>query len=284
MIKNEATQNPLASLFRQPKIYIELPSKGQFYQEGTLETSESGEHAVYAMTARDELLFKTPDALMNGTSTVEVIKSCIPSIKNPWAMPSIDVDAVLCAIRIATYGHEMDVTSKCPNCEHINDFAIDLRQALDNLRNINFETNVVINDTILVKVRPLTYDEMTKTSLKVFEHQRVFSILNDSTLSDEEKVKMFQESFVKLTDLTFKTVSQCIVSVETVGGKTDNPEYIEEFLRNTDKSVFSELNKSIEKSKKTSIMPAIDAECAECHHKYQMELTLDQSDFFGKGF
>ena len=32
------------------------------------------------MTAKDEMMFKTPDALLNGQATVDVIQSCIPAI------------------------------------------------------------------------------------------------------------------------------------------------------------------------------------------------------------
>jgi hypothetical protein len=102
-----ATANPLASFFRQPKIYVSLPSKGEFYPQGSLVKTPNNEYPVFAMTARDELLFKTPDALMNGIATREVITSCIPNILDPWQIPSLDVDAVLSAIRIATYGEEM---------------------------------------------------------------------------------------------------------------------------------------------------------------------------------
>jgi len=280
----EKSQNPLASFFRQPKIYITLPSLGKFYEPGTLELTQNGELPVFAMTARDELMFKTPDALMNGSSTVEVIKSCVPNIKDPWAMPSIDVDAVLCAIRIATYGHEMEVTSSCPSCNHQNDFNIDLRIALGSFSNMQFKTEIVVDDTIVVKLQPLTYNEITKASLKIFEQQRVFSIVNDDSITDEQKIKLFQDSFVKLTDLTFQSVAQCITSIETSNGSTDNKVFIEEFLRNTDKKIFAEINKSIEDSKKSASIPALDAECTECKHKYQMTLTLDHSDFFGKGF
>ena len=104
------TNNPLKKYFRQPKIYLSLPSKGKYYPPGALEMTESGELPVYAMTAKDELLFKTPDALLNGEATVEVIRSCIPAIKNPWMMPSIDSDAVLIAIRLATYGEKLEIT------------------------------------------------------------------------------------------------------------------------------------------------------------------------------
>ena len=236
------------------------------------------------MTAKDELLFKTPDALLNGTSTVEVIKSCAPNIKDPWKMPSIDLDAVLCAIRIATYGHGMDVASTCPSCSAHNEHTIDLRVVLDNLRNIEFRTRLVVDDVIVVNLVPLTYEQITKASLKIFEHQRIFAIVNDQNLSDEEKIKLFQNSFVKLTDLTFDTVSESIKSIESPNGTTDNKDYIVEFLRNTDKKVFNLLNKLLEDTKKASTMPSLDVECTDCNTKYQISLTLDQSDFFGKGF
>ena len=109
-------KNPLSGFFRQPKIYVRLPSKGKFYPDGSLDASADGQYPVYAMTAKDELMFKTPDALLSGQSTVELIKSCIPAILDPWSMPSIDLDFALIAIRIATYGDKMEVGCNCPHC------------------------------------------------------------------------------------------------------------------------------------------------------------------------
>ena len=80
--------NPLTQYFRQPKIWIKLPSGGKFYPNNALDHSANDEYPVFAMTAKDELLFKTPDALLSGQSTVEVIKSCIPAIREPWMMPN----------------------------------------------------------------------------------------------------------------------------------------------------------------------------------------------------
>ena len=51
--------NPLKKYYRQPKQYIKLPSGYKFYPEGAIQVPESGEIAVYPMTAKDELLFKT---------------------------------------------------------------------------------------------------------------------------------------------------------------------------------------------------------------------------------
>ena len=79
--------NPLRQYFRRPAIYITLPSKGKYYPIGAVEIPEGGEIPVYPMTAIDEITSKTPDALFNGTAIAELIKSCIPAIKDPWAIP-----------------------------------------------------------------------------------------------------------------------------------------------------------------------------------------------------
>lgn len=284
MQENQKKQNPLMAFFRQPRIYIELPSKGKFYPEGSIEYTQNGEYPVYAMTAKDELMFKTPDALMNGSSTVEVIRSCVPNIKDPWEMPSIDLDAVLCAIRMATYGHEMAITNTCPSCGHLNERAVDLRVVYENLKNITFSTEIKINNDLLIHVKPLNYKEVSKASLKAFEHQRIFSIVNDTTIPDDEKIKMFQETFLKLTDLTLDTIAESISAIDSSNGSTDDPEFIKEFLKNSDKSIFEAINKSIEASKEKSKIPALDTKCDECGHEFKISITIDQSDFFAKGF
>ena len=129
----------LSNWYRQPKIYIRLPSKGEYYAKDALDISTTGDYAVYAMTAKDELMFKTPDALLNGQSTVEVLKSCIPAIQDPWKMPSIDVDAALVAVRIATYGEKMEVSTNCPSCAAENDYEINLNNWLEKLNQFQFE-------------------------------------------------------------------------------------------------------------------------------------------------
>ena len=92
--------NPLKQYFRQPAIYIKLPSQGQFYPEGALDMPPNGELPVYPMTAIDEITYRTPDALFNGNATVNVIQSCMPNIRDPWSIPAMDVDTILVSIRI----------------------------------------------------------------------------------------------------------------------------------------------------------------------------------------
>jgi hypothetical protein len=127
--------NPLTNFMRQPKIYIRLPSDGEFWDPKSLDMPENRELPVFSMTAKDELMFKTPDALMNGQSMVDVIQSCLPNVKNAWNCPTVDLDTILIAIRLATYGETMKFSHKIPIIEEEVDYEIDLRTLLDQQQN-----------------------------------------------------------------------------------------------------------------------------------------------------
>lgn len=274
--------NPLANYFRQPKLYLKLPSHGRFYPEGSLDVSQIDEYPVYAMTAKDELMFKTPDALMNGQSTVEVIKSCIPAIKDPWLMPSLDLDACLIAIRIATFGENMEVTSACPNCSHLNDFEMNLLGYLDELHNFNYESSVTIGE-LTVNIRPYTYKEVTKTAIKAMEQQKIFAIVNDEKMSDEEKLDKFGASFVKLTEITVDVVCGCITSIDTPQGSVSDPTMIKEFMQNSSSAVFNTINDHVNAMKESMALNSHQVQCTECQHEWKVEITMDQANFFAAG-
>lgn len=271
--------NPLAQYYRQPKIYIKLPSRGRFYTPGSLDSSETGDYAVFSMTAKDELMFKTPDALMNGQSTVEVIKSCIPAIKDPWKMPSIDLDAVLIAIRIATYGDKMSISSRCPKCNEENDYDINLISYLENISQFEYQDEIII-DPLKVCIKPYSYREVTSAAIKALEQEKIFSIINDNTLSDEEKIDRFGESFIKLTNLTIDIISNSIVKVVTPEAEVTDKKMIQEFIDNAPKEVFKKIKEHIDDLKSKIELKSHTVKCAECGHEFQTSITMDQANFF----
>lgn len=274
--------NPLANYFRQPKLYIKLPSQGKFYPNGSLDISEIDEYAVYAMTAKDELMFKTPDALMNGQATVEVIKSCVPAITNPWSMPSIDIDAVLIAIRIATYGENMEFTSTCPSCSHYNDLMFQLMNYLNVTSEFNYDDLIEL-DPLRVFIRPYSYKEISKHAIRTLEQQKLISIVNDDSLSNEEKIDLFGESFVKLTELTVSVIAGCVYKIETPEGVVEDAAMIKEFVENSDKATFNAISDRIAKMKEEISLKSQRITCESCSHEYDIEITMDQANFFAVG-
>jgi hypothetical protein len=279
-------QNPLRKYFRQPKVYITLPSKGVFYPADAINIPEGNEFPVFAMTAKDELTMKTPDALLNGAATVEIIKSCVPNILNPWKMPSIDLDAVLIAIRVETYGETMEITTKVPGTGEDRAFSVDLRQLLNKLVTNEYKTEVTVNDMNL-KTRPLTYREFTDASLKTFEEQRIFALVNDEKISDTEKLERFNTSFQKLTDLTVRSIAGSITSVAFGDTEVTNQVHIQEFIENADKQFYQDVLKHIETQRDTFVLEPMKVKSSEediaagAPKEYEVPITFDQSNFFG---
>ena len=280
------SSNPLSKHFRQPKIYIKLPSNGQFYPSTDFIVSENGDYPVYAMTAKDELMFKTPDALLNGQSTVNVIQSCIPNIKNAWSVPSIDIDAILIAIRLATYGEMMDVSITVPGINEERTFQLDLRVLLDSLTSQTFN-NLLTLDGYTVEISPLTYKEFTEAAMKTFEEQRLFKVINDDGMPETEKLKLFNESFNRLTDLNINTVIKSVKCVTFVGEEpVTNPQYIAEFFQNADKSVFKSVIDHIDSQRAKFNVKPMKVKLGEediangAPETLEVPIVFDQSNFF----
>lgn len=277
--KIETKKNPLSSFYRQPKIYVTLPSKGKFYPKGTLDVSTTGEYPVYAMTAKDELMFKTPDALLSGQSTVELIKSCIPAILDPWQMPSIDLDFALIAIRVATYGDKMEVNTHCPHCNADNSYDINLSEWFQVFSNFTY-TETIDADPLTINIRPYSYKEVTKTSIKTIEQQRIFKIIEDDSISDEEKLEKFGQSFVKLTELTVDIVADCITSIEAPDGSVTDKAVIKDFIHNCSKDIFDKIAEQITAMKDQIELKASNVSCGECNKAFELPVTMDQANFF----
>jgi hypothetical protein len=287
MPENQVKQgaNPLQKYFRQPKNYVRLPSRGKYYPAGALDLPVTGELPVYAMTAKDELTFKTPDALMNGQATVDVIQSCVPNIKNAWLMPSIDLDAVLIAIRVATYGESMDVSITVPNTTIKRDYSMDLRRALDDLMLGKFSDSLMIG-SMKVNIRPINYKEFTDGAVKTFEEQRIYNVVNDNKIDDQTKLDMFHQSFRKLTDITISMVSNSVVSIEVDGETVTDSNHIREFIANADKNFYSAVMEHVTKQRESfSIKPirvtsTPDDIKAGAPATFEVPVTFDQSNFF----
>lgn len=280
--------NPLAGFMRQAKIYISLPSGGAYWPKGTIVVPENGQIPVFSMTAKDELTFKTPDALMNGQAVVDVIQSCIPSIKDAWKTPNIDLDLILVAIRIATYGEMMEVSHVVPNTGETVEHQIDLRHVLDTLSVSRWEEAVEINEELTCFVKPLTYKHITMTGMKAFETQKIMQSVNDDSLSEEKKLEIFNQSFSKMTDITVDLVGDSISAIQTPETLVKEQSFIREFLKNADADLYKKINDHIAKMKSVNGLQPMKFQATPeqielgAPAEYEIPISMDNADFFGR--
>ena len=238
------------------------------------------------MTAKDELVMKTPDALLNGQATVDVIHSCFPNIKNAWLVPSIDLDAILIAIRLATYGEKLEVTVTIPVVNDTRKFEMDLRRVLDKLLDAVYDPEVKISDDITAYLRPLTYKEFTQTAIRTLEEQRIFTVVNDDSIDDMKKMELFTTSFKKLTDININMVSTSIVKIVTPDGETSDQMFIKDFIDNADKDFFKNIMDHMELQKdkfaiqSQRIITTEEDQAAGAPKEIEVPIALDAASFF----
>jgi hypothetical protein len=271
--------NPLTQYFRQPSIYIKLPSQGQNYLNGALTMPANGELPVYPMTAIDEITYRTPDALFNGQATVNVIQSCVPAIKDAWAVPSIDLDTILIAIRVASYGHDMEFTSSCPACNDVSERSLDLRTVLDGLRAPNYTASVNSGD-LEIYFRPLNYKNLNDNNKLQFEQQKLLQVIPDATVSEADKMTALTAAFKQLTEITVNSLALSITAIKTPQALVSEFDYINDFLKNCDRKLFEQIRDHVVKLREQSEMQPLKIQCPACQNNYEQVLTLDMSSFF----
>ena len=287
----ERAQNPLQAYFRKPAIYIKLPSEGQYNEPEEIDMPNNGELAVYPMTAKDEILMRTPDALMNGATTVEVIQSCVPNIKNAWKLCALDIDMILVSIRIASYGETTDVKGICPKCNAENNYEFDLRNITDKVSAPDFKPSLKVKDLIL-HFKPLTYETATKESLKNFEQQRMIQSISNAETDEAERIQKFQDAFVRLTMYSVGILSETINRIEMPGGvMVKDRDQIAEFVANADRDVFNQIKDHLDATRKKTTLEPLQFECAgevdlegnktTCGEKWTQPFIIDNSTFFG---
>ena len=280
--------NPLSKYYRQPAVYIKFPSGGN-YPPQVLERSPNGEYPVLPMTAKDELAFKTPDAMMNGQATIDVIKSCIPNIKDPWQLVSYDMDTILIAIRIASYGEKMDLNTTVPVANETMTHSINLPDLLDRLSQVKITNSCKLKDGLEITVRPLIYKQIIDSQIRTFQQQRIYmQVQQSTTMSDEEKTQKFTDSFNMLTELNSALLLNNIEKITLPDGKqsVSDPAQIKDFIENAESKLTKEIEEELSKIRLQGAVPPIQMQATEEQIKkgapanYTIPITFDNSNFF----
>jgi regulator of replication initiation timing len=288
-------ENPLSQYFRTPAIHLALPSSGKFYADGVIDMPETGEVPVLPMTAIDEITYKTPDALFNGSAVATVIESCVPAIKDAWQMPATDLTAVLCAIRIASFGHEMELPTVCPKCGNTEEYSVDLREVLDSIKMPDYSKMLQIGD-LKIMFKPMTYKDLNENNKLQFEEQKLNQMLKDTEVDEATQIKLLSESFKKVSDYTISTLANNIGVIVTPDCTVSEYEHILEFLRKCGSVSYRKIKSAVIEQKKTELLKPLKIKCEAhiplteeapkdkepevCGHEYEQPFTLDMTSFF----
>lgn len=192
----------------------------------------------------------------------------------------MDIDTALVAIRLATYGHELDIGTTCPGCNNRDDYTIDLRTVLENITVGKFDEGVQLGD-LKIMFKPMTYRNINDNSLAQFEEQKTIQMLQGSDqIDDVEKIARLGDALKKITSITTLAIAKMIDKVVTPTGVVTELEYISEWLNNCDKNTFNSIRDRVLELKEQSEIKPVQIVCDECGNEYPQPFTLDMSNFF----
>lgn len=272
--------NPLMKYGRHPSLYIKLPSNGHYNDPDDI-LFENGEIPIYAQTAADDIILKSPDALMNGTAISKVILSCAPNIKNPTKLTSPDLDCILLAIKTATTGPRMELEGICPECNHINPFDINLEESLERIIFLEKEYIITLKTGLKVYIKPYTSNILNKFALRKFEEEKTLQALDDNTVSVEEKFAIMTRSFEVIAKATEEIISSSIIKIITPDNTTVTKfDHIREWITTISKSDFELLQNKLKDFENYGIPKKIDLKCKNCGHEWTNEFKYNPVDFF----
>jgi len=272
-------QNPLQQYFRQPKIWVGLPSNGVYSESGTFDGDVSN-MPIFGMTGMDEIILKTPDALITGESTIKIIQSCCPAIKNAWNISTIDTNLLYAAIKIATYGNTISVNHTCPECSSTHDYDVDLNFIVEFYNNCKYDGNLKLGD-LVVKTKPLTYKQATDIAIKGFKLRQQLNQIQFLETEDEKSAaiaNLFEELSAVQNEMYLHSVEQ----VEIADTVVTEQEFIIDWLKNCEKSQYDSVKEHVEKNRTAWDLPSFPVQCTDCTAESKIFVELDQSNFFEK--
>lgn len=274
-------QSLLEKYYRLPGLNVNLPSKGRFITNCHFEMD--GTIAISPMKSSDDMILKNPDALMSGSALESLFASCVPSIPNPREISLPDIDVLLIAIRVATYGPSMKLEVTCPVCKEEYEFSANLSNILATAKVIDDDIVVQIMPELCAVVRPYNLINATRIALTAFEQSKLLQNLSTNT-DDAAAIKLRSETMEKaieiVDDLNNKTLTDCILEIRTPEGTVTNKNEIFKFISNTSKAWKEKIEEKIKSMNEKGVDKTMHLDCPKCQNKWDSEFEIDPTNFF----
>ncbi len=257
--------NPLLEgLNSIPGETFRLPSGGFFYtNEELADTVKNGEVHVYPMKTVDELIMKSPDKILTGKAVEEVFARCIPDIKKPEELLANDVDYLLAAIRVVSYGDDAEIaaTHDCENAKQ-HSYVVNIRDILREGRELDptsLDKNYTLNiEGYTLSIRPPRFASIVK----------LYQTINDEFLKNAGEEKIAAEMIQNLADM-----------VASVNG-TDDPEHIVEWLLNIKAGWVNKIADFTRETSNWGIEYSRSMKCKDCKKKFDISVPTNPITFF----
>jgi len=288
------TINPLQGFYRKAKFQMSLPSEGRWYQKDTLRLNADSTVDVFAMTAADDIKFRAGEASLTGHNTYTLIKNCIPNIIDPVDMPSIDLDTILLAIRMASYGDNMEISCDVPNTSLVRKIPIKISGLLKKLPTSKDWDSIleITNETgekIIFDIKPTPLKDVFNATKNIIKTKQQLQSMSQNGNDTDADLLKFDANIQTLGDVTINIVAASIESITFSNGATEkNPIIILDLLSGMDVAYFNTIKEHLEVQRekftlKTDTIISTDKELAVgAPASWTAPVLFAGADFFQK--
>jgi hypothetical protein len=281
MAKNS---NPLQGYLRSPKLYVLLPSGGKFSNIESI-SDISQELPIYPLTSMDETLLRNPDALLNGESMAKVITSCT-GIQNAYELTANDVDVILLAIRYATYGNDLEISTPCTECNATVEKTVEIEPILETIEVLEDSYMVTLDNNLRCYLKPYTLRDSQKAALSAFRETSELNTLINAEADEMAKLTTFNKSFQAMADLNIEILSNAVVKViipaieDTEQVEVTNKNHIEEWVRGISKQHADVIIDELNVINELGVQREVEATCEACTNTFKTKIEFNPSNFF----
>ena len=279
--------NPLEPYFRKPQVYITLPSQGRWYQRQDITLTADNELAIYGMTARDDVLLNTPDAMLNGEALRKVIANCVPDVHNINALVTPDLEAIFVGMKLASGDGTIEINRVCPKCGHDCSWDLQCQPILDSQSIIDYQDgSVILDQSLEVHVKPYNFQQRSLFIQREYQEERAlrqWETMNPNS-DDLLKAEVMAQAIDNISKLTIDLVSASITHVKILetGVVVTEPEHIRDWLASAPRAQAEAIIAAVDLLNKCGPDKNIPVACTACQHTWQETVSYDPISFFVK--
>lgn len=265
--ENTLSTTPTNPLLQKLRIVqgetVRLPSRGLLYEDGILDPNVTdGEVRISPMTIRDEILMRSPDALLSGEAIATVIGRCVPQILKPLQLHYSDLDFIFLALRKVSYGPELEVNYK-HDCEHAKEhsYIVSIDKKL---------RDCVYLDPLTIENQYVLYVEETDQTVifKPIRTQDMIDILSPQAEKELTNAEIEQEMI--------KLATTQIISIDGETGRHN----ILEWAAQVPAAVMRSIRLKLEGMERWGVSYKFDLTCRDCGKNLEAEVPLNTVSFF----
>lgn len=292
-------------------VSIALPTLGYFYPKGSgimNDEVDPSDLEIKPLGIMAEMIARDPFVLASGKGIPRIIRSICPAIYKPEELCEVDIEAILLACRLASYGHEMTIEHVCENpevrkdktedgeevrtpiCNERNKLLIDLHHhiqryaPLENLEGLLMDFPELRNQKVHLK--PVSYKAALMVLRNTLSINRIYESISEkdasALLENEEVMSTYEKIIDSTSDTRFAlTLGSIFYVANAMGEKVFNEEFIAEWLQMVPSKIVEKMRTKVsEYNTKLTKLSEIHYVCSNCGYENTTALETDPQKIF----